>query len=505
MNLGTVEVPPAESVHPFRGRTSDAARPGIRKIEQRESWLWTCAVLVTLLLVLGVDSFVVPWTSLPSQDFEQMRVAVRGLIGLVLLFDIYVTYQRYQIRTIRRRLNERDNLFRLITEEAADMIAVVDTQGHRLYNSPSYERILGYSSEQLKTTPALEQIHPDDRETVKEAAAEATRNGVGRRIEYRMRHMDGSWRVLESTASTILKDDGTVDKLVIVNRDITDRRRAEESLEEYRNHLEDLVERRTAELRKANEQLEQDIMERTRMQQELTRKMEELARSNADLEQFAYVASHDLQEPLRMVASYTQLLARRYRGKLDADADEFIGFAVDGANRMQQLIEDLLNYSRLTTTGKAPTLTRSESACKAAIGNLQESIKDSNAVVHVGTLPTVLADAHQLMALFQNLIGNAIKYRDVRKPEIHVSARPEGREWVFSVRDNGIGIESQYFGRIFQMFQRLHSRRDYPGTGIGLAMCKRIVERHGGRIWLESQPGRGSTFLFTIPQAEGSQ
>jgi light-regulated signal transduction histidine kinase (bacteriophytochrome) len=206
-----------------------------------------------------------------------------------------------------------------------------------------------------------------------------------------------------------------------------------------------------------------------------------------------------------MVASYTQLLGRRYKGKLDADADEFIGFAVDGASRMQQLIVDLLSYSRLTTRGKALTLTQAEDACNAAIGNLQESIKDSKALVSVGPLPAVLADAGQLAALFQNLIGNAIKYRNERRPEIRVEARPQGNEWVFSVQDNGIGIESQYFERIFQMFQRLHSRKEYAGTGIGLAICKKIVERHGGRIWLESEPGRGSTFLFAIPHAERMQ
>jgi PAS domain S-box-containing protein len=506
-NLSPIELRPAENAPPLTRDVSNPVDLGLRKIERRERWLWASAVLVTLLLTLGIASFVLPMGASPLRDFDELRfsLAVRGLIGLVILFDIYVLYQQYQIHTIRRRLNERDDLFRLITEKAADMIAVVDTRGRRVYNSPSYERILGYSPEQLEATSSFEQIHPDDREKVKEAAAEASRSGVGQRIEYRMRHKDGSWRVLESTASTILDAQGRVNQLVIMNRDITDRKRAETALQEHKIHLEELVATRTAELMRANEQLQLDIGERKRVQQELTRKLEELARSNAELEQFAYVASHDLQEPLRMVASYTQLLARRYQGKLDADADEFIGFAVGGASRMQQLIEDLLSYSRLTTQGKALTWTEAEDACNAAIRNLQGSIKDSNARVRVGRLPAVLADASQLTALFQNLIGNAIKYRNERKPEIHVDARPQENEWVFSVRDNGIGVEQQYFERIFQMFQRLHSRKDYPGTGIGLAACKKIVERHGGRIWLESQPGEGSTFLFTIPMAEKSK
>jgi PAS domain S-box-containing protein len=507
MNLRSVQLRAAASAAPLSGRVPNPIHPGIYKIEKREWWLWACVVVVTLLLTLGIASFVLPMAASSFRGFEEleMRRAVRGLVGLVLLFDFYAIYQQYQLSSMRRRLNERDDLFRLITEKAADMIAVVDTKGHRVYNSPSYERILGYSPEQLEATSSFEQIHPDDHEKIKEAAAEASRSGVGRRIEYRMRHRDGSWRVLESTASTILDAKGRVDKLVIVNRDITDRKRAEEALQEYKTHLEELVATRTAELMRANEQLQRDVTERKEVQRELTCKLEELARSNGELEQFAYVASHDLQEPLRMVASYSQLLAKRYKDKLDAEAEEFIGFAVDGARRMQQLIEDLLSYSRLTTRAKALTRTESENACKIAIGNLQGAIKDSNAVVTVGPLPAVLADASQLAALFQNLIGNAIKYRNERTPEIHISARPEGNDWVFSVKDNGIGIEQQYFERIFQMFQRLHSRKNYPGTGIGLAICKKIVERHGGRIWLESQSGQGSTFLFTIPQAEGRQ
>jgi PAS domain S-box-containing protein len=506
MGSRPIERPNAQYTPPLRG-SSDPTRLGIRKIERRELWLWGCAVVVTLLLTLGIASFELTTETSPFRQFDElhMSLAVRGLIGLVFLFDIYVLYQQYQIRGIRRQMSEREDLFRLITEKAADMIAVVDTSGRRVYNSPSYERIMGYGPEELGATSSLEQIHPDDREKIKEAAGEASRSGVGRRIEYRMRHKDGSWRFLESTASTIPDAEGRVEKLVIVNRDITDRKEVETALQEYKLRLEELVATRTAELIRANEQLQRDISGRNQAQQELTRKLEELARSNADLEQFAYVASHDLQEPLRMVISYTQLLARRYHGKLDASADEFIGFAVDGASRMQQLIQDLLSYSRLTTRGQALQFTPAEAACKAALENLQKSIKNSNAEVTVGPLPTVLADATQLAQLFQNLIGNAIKYCNKRRPEIRVDARSNGNEWVFSVQDNGIGIEPQYFERIFQMFQRLHTRNEYSGTGIGLALCRKIAERHGGKIWVDSHLGQGSTFLFTIPQAEKSE
>jgi light-regulated signal transduction histidine kinase (bacteriophytochrome) len=253
-------------------------------------------------------------------------------------------------------------------------------------------------------------------------------------------------------------------------------------------------------LRPALANIQQGISRLELAKHALQCKSEELGRSNAELEQFAYVASHDLQEPLRMVASYTQLLARRYRGKLDSDADEFIGFAVDGATRMQTLIRDLLSYSRIMTQGHALQPVDTRLAFDTACGNLQQSIEESRGIVSVGTLPTIHADATQLTQLFQNLLGNALKYCNGRAPQIHVDARAADNAWLFSVQDNGIGIEPQYFERIFQMFQRLHTREEYSGTGIGLAICRRIVERHGGRIWVESQLGRGSTFRFAIPR-----
>jgi signal transduction histidine kinase len=242
-----------------------------------------------------------------------------------------------------------------------------------------------------------------------------------------------------------------------------------------------------------------EIVERKQAEKHSHALMGELKRSNADLEQFAYVASHDLQEPLRVVAGFVGLLDKRYREKLDDNAREFIEYAVDGVKRMQILIKDLLAYSQVGTKGKTFEPTNCSVALEQAIYNLHKAIEESGAELTYDLLPTVSGDSSQLTRLFQNLIGNAIKYRGKDKPEIHISAQKKGDEWVVSVRDNGIGIGSQYFEKIFDVFRRLHTKKEYDGTGIGLAVCKKIVERHGGKIWVESAPGKGSTFYFTVP------
>jgi PAS domain S-box-containing protein len=246
-----------------------------------------------------------------------------------------------------------------------------------------------------------------------------------------------------------------------------------------------------------------ELAARKRTERKLAALVEELRRSNAELEQFAYVASHDLQEPLRMVSSYTQLLARRYQGRLDEDADEFIGYAVDGANRMQILINDLLQYSRVGTRGKALAPTDTNMVLDAARANLRVVLEETGAMVTSDELPSVMGDPVQLSQLFQNLIGNAVKFsKEGEPPRIHIGAERRDGEWLFSVGDDGIGIEPEYLERIFVIFQRLHARNEYSGTGIGLAVCKKIVERHGGRIWVESAPGEGSTFYFTLQAGE---
>jgi PAS domain S-box-containing protein len=248
----------------------------------------------------------------------------------------------------------------------------------------------------------------------------------------------------------------------------------------------------------------EDITQRKRSEQQVAEVLAELERSNAELQQFAYVASHDLQEPLRMVASYTELLARRYKGALDDKADKYIHYAVDGAKRMQGLINDLLAYSRVGTQVAPFEPIDCRGLVESVQRSLQMSIAEAGAVLEVGSLPTVLGDRSQLGQVFQNLVGNAVKFRGEETPQVRVSAERDGDAWSFCVQDNGIGIDLAYVDRIFEVFQRLHGRADYPGSGIGLAIVKKIIERHGGTIRVESEPGQGSRFLFRLPaQGEG--
>lgn len=282
-------------------------------------------------------------------------------------------------------------------------------------------------------------------------------------------------------------------------------------LQQARHTLEEQVTTRTAELDQSNRQLQREINERKQVEEQLRQSQDELEvrvaqrtlqleQSNRQLEQFAYVASHDLQEPLRMVSGYLQLIDRRYRDQLDTDGREFMQFAVDGASRMQQLIRDLLSYSRIETKGRPFALVDLAATLAQTLTNLQVLIDESQAVITHDPLPALMGDTTQLGQLLQNLLANAIKFRGKAPPRIHLRVEPADDEWRFAVQDNGIGFEPQYAERIFLIFQRLHTRESYPGTGIGLAICKRIVERHGGKIWVESTPGVGSTFYFSLPK-----
>ena len=365
--------------------------------------------------------------------------------------------------------------FQGLLESAPDAIVITSGDGLiRLVNRQT-EQLFGYPREDLLGQP-VEMLVPERSRRGHVAqrsgyARQPRTRPMGAGLELYGQRRDGSMVPVEISLSPMETEDGLL--IISVIRDVTERRRSDEHLREVATVL--------------------------------ARQSVELVRSNEELQQFAYVASHDLQEPLRMVASYTQLLKRRYAGNLDADADEFIDYAVDGATRMQRLINDLLIYSRLGTRGKEFAPVDTDAVLAEVLADLAAAIEEGGAAVTHDPLPTVQGDPSQLGQLFLNLVANAIKFRGEAAPRVHVSARREGAEWLFSVRDNGIGIAPEYTDRIFVIFQRLHNRTEYPGTGIGLAICKKIVERHGGRIWLESQPGQGATFFFTLPAAAEEQ
>jgi PAS domain S-box-containing protein len=362
---------------------------------------------------------------------------------------------------------ESEERFRNLAETASDAILSADSHGQIVYFNPAAERIFCYSSTEIIGQPLTTLMPERFRDPHRQGLDRFLRTGearvIGKTIEVVARRKNGSEFPIELALSSWKTREGTFFTAIL--SDITERKQAEEHL---------------------------------------VRMVVELKRSNDELQQFAYVASHDLQEPLRMVASYTQLLAHRYKGRLDSDADEFIGYAVDGSNRMQRLIQDLLAYSRAGTKGKALREISSENALKDALTNLRATIEESRAVVTHDSLPAITTDGTQLAQVFQNLVGNAIKYRSAEAPHVHVSATENGgNEWIFSVRDNGLGIDPQYFERIFVLFQRLHGQTEFKGTGIGLAICKKMLERLGGRIWVESQPEKGSTFYFALPERDG--
>jgi PAS domain S-box-containing protein len=366
-------------------------------------------------------------------------------------------------------LHKSEAKYRLLAQKMNDVIGMMDLNLKLTYVSPSIEKMAGFTPEECMQMDPSEMMTPEslaraaevlsdelEREKIEGADPQRT---IKLELEYYRKNGSALW--LETVASIIRDDTGRAIGIHSVSRDITERRQAEE--------------------------------ERSKL-------LAELERSNKDLEHFADVVAHDLQEPLRVISSFIQLLSRRYGDKLDQKAREYIEFAVKGSNRMQRMVKDLLSYSRIVTQKRAAVLADTDSVIDEVMANLQLAISDSGAIVTRDALPLVRADQSQLIQLFQNLVSNAIKFRGEEPLCIHISANKIDDEWVFSVRDNGIGIEPEYFERIFVLFERVHAWEIYQGNGIGLALCKRIVGQLGGRIWLESQPGRGTTFYFSLKE-----
>ena len=402
---------------------------------------------------------------------SQVKTYLLGLVVLVSLFCLYVLQSSAHSRKLRSQLLEtREDLISTtvsksyvdnILKSMAETLMVIDTDGTIQRVNQAAISLLGYERHELVGRSAGDLF--EEGVDVLSLLKQSELNDVIRRVDTSVVTKDGRHVAVSLSGSVMRDEDGEIQGMVCVAQDITERKQTQEILE---------------------------------------RQTQELARSNSELEQFAWVASHDLQEPLRMVASYTQLLSKRYKGKLDADADEFIAFAVDGATRMRRLINALLELSRVGTRGKDFEATDCEAIYDRTLVNLQGLVEESGAVVTHDRLPTVMGDVTQLGQLFQNLIANAIKFRGDEQLTVHVGAEQRNGHWEFCVRDNGIGIDPEYAERIFVVFQRLHGKGDRPGTGIGLSICKKIVELHGGRIWVKSQPDEGAAFYFTLPLNE---
>ncbi len=367
-------------------------------------------------------------------------------------------------KSFENELREREELFGAFVNSSPTMMWMTDEKDQPVMFNNRWLRFFGTTIEEEINIPwGSDRIHPDSRLQSMQVHRENLKQRESFNHEYQLRDKNGDYAWFWEMGVPRFNNG------------------------RYQGFIGNLV----------------NITDRKQMEDELQASLEQLTKSNTELEQFAYIASHDLQEPLRMVASYTQLLSRRYKGKLDDDADEFIAYAVDGAKRMQGLIQDLLEYSRVGSQGGELKVVQTNDILKNAIANLEVSIDEAGIVVTYDDMPSVMGDELQLMQLFQNLIGNAIKYRDSEKlGKIHIAAEPRDKKWVVSIKDNGIGIEPKFFDRIFVIFKRLHTATEKSGTGIGLSVCKKIVERHGGEIWVESKPGEGSVFMFTLQAAE---
>ncbi|MBE3037181.1 MAG: PAS domain S-box protein [Candidatus Atribacteria bacterium] len=382
------------------------------------------------------------------------RVLGKERIILLAIEDITELKQIEDDRKKLEIVTERAN----IIDVMPDGLTISNMKGTIIIVNKAFIEITGFKEEEIvgKQTVDLfkELVKPDDNKRVLDSLNAVLREETTPTIEFTIISKSGKETTFARTTSIVKNSAGTPQKIIAIFNDITRRKLAEQDLK----------------------------------------------RSNIDLEKFAYVASHDLQEPLRMMASYISLLEKRYKDKLDSDANDFISFIVDGAKRMQQLINDLLAFSRAGASSKPFENIDMESVLKIAELNLGLAIKESKAKITWEPLPVIKADEAQMVQIFQNLIDNAIKFRDKEPPIIHISAKQEESDWIFWVKDNGIGIDPKYFDRIFLIFQRLHNRDKYPGTGIGLAIVKRIVESYGGRVWIESELQKGSTFYFTIPK-----
>ena len=399
-------------------------------------------------------------------------------------------------------LYKSNSILNSVLESTPDIVFVKDLQNRYVVANSTAANFLGTTVEAMIGKDDNQLFPPEIAEKFIEADRAIVTTGKALIYEEDL-PKPGKIETLLTVKCPWRDGEGNIIGAIGISRDISALKQAEAALKQARDRLEIRVQERTKELSEANAALQVEIAERRQAERKLEQLTLDLQRSNQELEQFAYLASHDLQEPLRAVTGYTELLAQEYERHLDETAKEYMGYIVDGATRMRQLIQDLLSYSRVGTRGKPFVPTDCNEALRQALNDLLLAIAENNAIITYDGLPRAIADKAQLAQLFQNLIGNAIKFRRQEPPQIHIWAEAKDDLWLFGVRDNGIGIKPRYLERIFELFKRLHTRKEFPGTGIGLAICKKIVERHGGNIWAESQPGVGTTFYFTLPKRAG--
>jgi PAS domain S-box-containing protein len=458
------------------------------------------------------------WATISSGQVWQGEIQNRAKDGTYYWVDTTIVPflnsqgKPYQYVAIRKDITERKRVEAALRESQEQYALAIRGSGdglwdwniltNEVYYTPRWQELLGYHDYEISNYFSFfeSRLHPEDRERILKALENHIENRVPYDVEYRLCTKKGDYRWIRARGQAIWDKTGNATRMAGSISDITPLKQAQSLLRQANAKLERRVQERTAELARFNQQLKREIEKTKATEQELRTFTIQLERSNRDLQDFAYVASHDLQEPLRKISSFTKLLAEDYQGNLDAEADEYIAYIIDGAVRMQNLIDDLLTYSRVSSHELIKEPTDLGAVLAQVLEDLSVTIEENKAAITASSLPTVQANPLEMVQLLQNLISNGIKFHGSAPPRIHIEAQLQDDQWLISVRDNGIGINPKFAERIFRIFQRLHGRAEYAGTGIGLAICRKIVEGHGGRIWVESELGQGATFYFTIPR-----